>query len=288
MNCPQNPWLNISWNNTIADCDKQHLVLRGKYLFGSDDYVNYVNRNDKEKNNQPPVELTFKDCLPEPFFGDINSEVYLLNMNPGKPDLDFCKSNDKFGEYEKYCQAMLKHMPLDPGLLYDNGTIIYDSPKYKSILDGIFNNKQVDLFKKNRGQFPIRPHAGDVWQREAWKKLRDSLNRDPKLFIIEYFPYHSTSGFSFPKDLPSNVYRNHLVRQAMNAKKLIVIMRQAKMWYNITDDNLGNDLANYPNKITLSCKGRIWLTPGNFVIPPRKGNEPAWVCKSVNDILNKF
>ena len=74
----------------------------------------------------------------------------------------------------------------------------------------------------------------------------------------------------------------------MNAGKLIVIMRQAKMWYSIKDGNLGAALAAYPNKITLSCKGRIWLTPGNFVIPKRNGNEPGWVCKSIQDVIDKF
>lgn len=65
-------------------------------------------------------------------------------------------------------------------------------------------------------------------------------------------------------------------------------MRQAKKWYDIKEDNLGKDLENYANKITLSCTGRIWLTPGNFVIPKRNGNEPAWVCKSIQDVINKF
>lgn len=278
----QNPWLNISWNNTIADCDRDFPVLRGKYKFGSAAYIAHINRNDakiRQTGKGRPVELTFKNCLPEPYFGDINSDVYLLNMNPGEPDPAFCQKNDKSGVFEKDCQDMLIHQPKAPGLLYDNGSIIYDPTKYNSILDGIFANKQVDHFKKNRNQFPIRPHAGAIWQREAWKKLVDTLGRDPKLFIIEYFPYHSTGGFSFPKDLPSNAYRNYLIREAMNAGKLIVIMRQAKTWYNIKDDNLGADLAAYPNKVTLSCTGRIWLTPGNFVIPSNL---------TLDDVLKKF
>lgn len=267
-----NPWVNISWKKTIADCDKNYPVKIGKQLFkfGSGSYVAYINRHDaqiKQTGKGRPVELTFKDCLPEPYYGDINSDVYLLNMNPGKPDYAFCQKNDKTGAFEKYCQDMLIHQPNTPGLLYNNGTIIYHQTKYDSILNSIFNNKQVALFKKNRNQFPIRPHAGAVWQREAWGKLRNSLGRDPKVFIIEYFPYHSTSGFTFPKDLPSYAYRNDLIRQAMNAGKLIVIMRQAKKWYNIKDGNLGYNLLNYPNKLTLSCTGRIWLTPGNLVIP---------------------
>jgi len=291
----QNPWLNILWNTPFADGDRDYPVMRGKFKFGSAPYVAHINRNDakiRQTKKGRPVELTFNDCLPEPFFGDINSDVYLLNMNPGEPDYVFCQKNDKQGDYLKYCQAMMNHQPMAPGLLFDNknNTIVYDPYKYNKVIDGIFDNKQNKLFKnKNvRLKYPLRPHAGDVWQREAWKALRDNLKRDPRLFIIEYFPYHSTGGFSFPKDLPSNAYRNYLIRRAIETKKLIVIMRQAKKWYDIKEDNLGKDLENYPNKITLSCTGRIWLTPGNFVIPTRRGNEPDWVCKSIQDVINKF
>jgi len=204
-------------------------------------------------------------------------------MNPGEPDYVFCQKNDKQGDYLKYCQAMLNHQPMAPGLLFDKEkeTIIYGPNKYNKVIDGIFDNKQNKLFKdkEERQNYPLRPHAGDVWQREAWRALRDILKRDPRLFIIEYFPYHSTGGFSFPKDLPSNAYRNYLIRRAIKTKKLIVIMRQARKWYDINDNNLGKDLENYPNKVTLSCTGRIWLTPGNLVIPSNL---------TLDDVLKKF
>ena len=277
-----NPWLNISWNNTIADCDKDYLVQVGKkeFKFGSKVYVDYINRNDakiKQTGKGKPVELTFNNCLPEPFYGDINSDVYLLNMNPGEPDYDFCKKNDKSSEYEKACQGMLNHQPKDPGLLYDKtkGTIVYDPINYNNIINGIFANKQNDLFKKQRDSFSVRPHAGAVWQREAWKQLRGILGRDPKLFIIEYFPYHSTSGFSFPSWLPSYEYRNDLIMQAINAGKLIIIMRNEKAWYK----SIGKALETYPNKVLLKNRRKIWLTPGNLLVPPGK---------SLNDVLSKF
>ena len=277
-----NPWLNISWNNTIADCDRNCPVLRGKFKFGSVDYVNYINRNDVVKKKS--VGLSFSDCLPEPFYGDIDSNVYLLNMNPGEPDYAFCDKNDKQGLYINYYKSMLNHQPQKPGLLFDKDkeTIVYDPAKYNEVIDGIFNNHQNKLFKMDKDKFPLRPHAGDVWQREAWKSLRESLGgRDPRLFIIEYFPYHSTSGFSFPKEkeLPSNVYRNYLIRKAMDSGKLIIIMRQERKWYDIKDGGLGKDLEEYPNKVTLSCTGRIWLTTNNFVLP-------AHLSKT--DVLNMF
>ena len=279
------PWTNISWNNTIADCDKGYPVKIGKqeFEFGSKAYVDYINRKDEERKEKGirPIKLTFDNCLPEPYFGDKNSEVYLLNMNPGEPDPDFNCSNDKNGEYEQYCKNMLVHNIKEPGLLFNNKNreIIYNPEQYGRIINDIFDNNRIKEFKERKEKFPLRPHVGDVWQRIAWKKLRESLNRDPRLFIIEFFPYHSTSGFAFPKDLPSNAYRNELIKQAIDKEKLIIIMRQANKWYNIKEDDLGEKLKNYPNKISLSCKGRIWLTPGNFKLPSNM---------SPDDVLKKL
>ena len=284
----QNPWTNISWNNTIADIDKGFSIKIGKreFAFGSNDYVNFINRNDKKRKGKgiQPVKLTFDNCLPEPYFGDKDSEVYLLNMNPGEPDPVFNCSNDGDRVYEDYCQNMLKHNIKKPGLLFNNQDrkIIYNPDKYGKIINDIFDSKRIKEFKENKDnkdRFPLRPHAGDVWQNIAWKTIRESLKRDPRLFILEFFPYHSTSGFAFPKDLPSNAYRNELIKQAIEKGKLIIIMRQANNWYKIKKDNLGEKLEKYPNKVTLRCKGRIWLTPGNFTIPSNM---------SLDDVLNRF
>ena len=47
-----NPWLNISWNNTIADCDKDFPVLVGKkeFKFGSKDYIEKINEKDPKED----------------------------------------------------------------------------------------------------------------------------------------------------------------------------------------------------------------------------------------------
>jgi hypothetical protein len=48
------PWTNISWNNTIADCDKGYPVKIGKqeFEFGSKAYVDYINRKDEERKEK--------------------------------------------------------------------------------------------------------------------------------------------------------------------------------------------------------------------------------------------
>lgn len=263
---PNNPWSNISWNNTIANCDKGHSVVIGSgknkrtVPFGSSAYVAYINRNNGK--SQHPVGLTF-DCLPDPFSGDINSNVYCLNMNPGKPDPDFCMSNDKCGLYEKYYKDMLCHLNPRNDLLFDGNNIVCNSVKYEASMTAISQN--IKSFKAAPNSFSPRPHIGDVWQRETWKQLRKVLGRDPKIFGIEFFPYHSTSGFPFPKDLPSNYYRNYLIDNAMKAGKLIIIMRKADEWYK--DPVIGSKLKAYLNKVFLKNTQRVWLSPGNFIIP---------------------
>ena len=66
-----NPWLNITWENTIADEDRKRIEER----YGS---VNAFEKNYKDYG------LKLHGALPEPYSGNKNSKVYCLNMNPGK------------------------------------------------------------------------------------------------------------------------------------------------------------------------------------------------------------
>lgn len=301
-----NPWLNISWSNTIADCDKNYPVKIGKgknkqtLSFGSPEYVDFINRKDKDKNGKDvknPVRLSF-EYLPEPFYGDPNSEVYCLCMNPGEPDYKFCKQNDKQLLYEKYCQAMLNHHPQSKTLLFDGGNIISDEIKYNDSIQNIMENLKDYKKNPNNDNYYPRPHLGDTWQKEIWTSLIARLKREPKIFSIELFPYHSKSGFKFPDYLPSYEYRNDLIDAALKAHKLIIIMRMADEWYKIEDRNIGGRLKDYPNKVFLKNSQRVWLTPGNFCweIPEVQDKTKSlsvpyaepWACHSLEDIMNKF
>ena len=65
-----NPWLNISWQNTIADCDKEYIIAK---YGGVSEY--------EERYRKAELKLS---CLPEPYSGNKDSKVYCLNMNPGE------------------------------------------------------------------------------------------------------------------------------------------------------------------------------------------------------------
>ena len=299
----KNPWLNISWKNTIADCDRNYPVTVGhgkKKLtvvpFGSQAYISLINKKDQSriKNGKKPVDLRF-DCLPEPFYGDPKSEVYCLNMNPGEPDPDFNQNNDIIGgyQYQSCCQAMLNHQLQPQDLIYDGKSIVKNKSDYDEAMNNIMEN--LVKFKKNPSRFCPRPHLGDIWQRDIWQYLIAKLGREPKLFSIEFFPYHSTSSFIFPEDLPSYEYRNDLIDNALKTHKLIIVMRKTNAWFKIQDRNIGDRLKEYPNKVFLKNSQRVWLTPGNFCweIPEKSNNgyvpyaEP-WACHSIEDIINKL
>ena len=300
-----NPWTNISWKNTIASCDQKYQVKINEkdVIFGSEEYVRYINRNDSKNAAQKKVELTF-DFLPEPFSGDINSKVYCLNMNPGEPDCDFSSANDNSGVYEAQAKRILSqtigsHPHVShyfDDMLFDGQKIVCDKDAFQRCVSSDFYRiKKAFKSKESRGGINPRPHAGAVWQREIWNPMKkalykNSISRDPNLFIVEYFPYHSSGGFVFPRDLPSYQYRNWLIEKAMEDRKLIIIMRQEKQWYDIPDNGLGNKIREYPNKILLRGSRRPWLSESNFCrdINVYTNPLPNWAYKTMKDVIVYF
>jgi len=282
---PNNPWEGINWDHTIASCDLNCRIQIDKetFYFGSEDYVKFINRNDEK--SAAKVGLSF-DCLPEPFSGDINSEVYCLNMNPGAPDRDFTRGADHIGDYVHQAQEILMHNLKNhyfDDMVVDGDGIRKNPEKYRECLNNIFSGKNLKEYKNNRAAFSPRPHDGAVWQREMWGPMMKAIGRMPNVFYIEYFPYHSTGGFDFP-DLPSYKYSNWLVKKAMQDHKLIIIMRKEELWYKRIEG-----LKDYENKLFLRNKRRVWLSPGNLCHAGENSREiPEWARLTTEDILKKM
>ncbi len=177
-----NPWLNISINDTIADCDKALI-------------------------NSLPQRVLAKfefRTLPEPFHGDPEANVYILHGNPlsGSRDLAYLG----VPEYEK---EMVEEMSLI------NKEFLWLREK-ETIID-------------NQGL----PYPAYHYWKDATKTLRNK-NEKLSLFCIEAFPYHSakTGDFQSIKNLPSNLFTNEMVVDAINKEKYIVLMRCKDYWYN--------------------------------------------------------
>ena len=162
----ENPWLNISWENSIAEIDKEYLTKFSCF-----------------KKIQ-------KNTLPEPYTGDVNSNVYCLNLNPGSACVCDDSEPQIKKEFEEYTLQTLRH----------------------EIKDNMW--------------FRLKGTAGYDW----WRQMTKDLCENPRMFVIEYFPYHTVKGTYFPRKLPSYEYSNHLIRQAMDKGKYIVIMRHRKEW----------------------------------------------------------
>lgn len=179
------------------------------------------------------TELTF-ECLPEPYSGNPESKVYCLNKNPGKPD-------PCFNGEQAFIDASILNLQL------------------KS--ESCFWAENI----KNRCE---KLHDGVDWLAKRTNELEKILNGHPDIFFIEYFPYHSTKGFKFPKDLPSYDFTNALIEQAMKEEKLIIIMREKKGWLERI-----KGLKDYPHLCCLKYAQSGYLTRNNIVRIDKNGTE---------------
>ena len=201
----ENPWLNISWENGIAEIDKEYLTKFSCF------------------------EKIQKNTLPEPYTGDVKSNVYCLNLNLG----DACVCDDSEPQlkkrFEEYTQKTLRH------------EINYNM------------------------WFRLKDTAGYDWWQQKTKELREyKKGQDPRMFVIEYFPYHTVKGTYFPRKLPSYEYSNQLIRQAMAENKYIVIMRHRKEWLQRI-----SGLEEYERLAYLNSPENPCLTKNNFKPGPR-------------------
>ncbi len=176
-------------------------------------------------NEDKEIGLTFS-CLPDPFCGNPWSKVYCLNMNPGRPDPSF---SDK--EADK--NAAIKNLRLE---------------------------QDSCLWAENIKNKEGKQHDGVGWIAKRTKELEKILGQHPDIFFVEYFPYHSSKGFKFPKHLPSYDFTDALIKRAMKEEKLIIIMRGKKEWL----DRI-KDLEKHHNLYFLNCAQGGYLTINNIV-----------------------
>lgn len=217
-----NPWTNIGWNlDRVADCDKSYLA------------------------SWPNSKYIQMNTLPEPYTGDVDSDVYCLNLNPGAACICDSSAPGLKKDFENYTQQTLCH----------------------SIKDNMW------LLPSFQGT------AGYTWWQQKTKWLRNWLQKnknrqDPRMFVIEYFPYHTVKGMKFPTNLPSYAYSDQLIRQAMENGKYIIIMRHWNEWLKRIPG-----LATYGKLARLKNPQNPCLTANNI---DTLGNFP------LVDLLNAF
>ena len=231
----ENPWANISWENTIAEGDAAA--------------INEFNSKIEDERLTVDTEL-----LPEPFTGDLKTaKIVCLNLNPGISDAD-------------------ERFKGNPRLLELTQKTLRNQLGYSMWFDEIKDDNE-------------NPHPGCKWWKSHTKMLREKLaggngkedldGKELKLFVLEFFPYHTTSASEFPS-LASDEYRNYLLNKAMEAGKLIVIMRSRERWFEIktivkdSDGNpieLGKKLQQYENKLYILNAQNACLSENNLIDP---------------------
>lgn len=172
--------------------------------------------------------------LPEPFFGNVASSVYVLGLNPG-----YSLSDDNWHRNEHFVDAIRRNLVHS----------VLEHPHY--YLDPRFAES-----------------PGARWWRQKCRWLIDdcgvaALSRN--LFCAELFPYHSTRYKPLPKSISlnglvdSSEYTASLVRQAIDDGKLVVAMRSVKLWCRLVPE-----LASYDRLLRLNSPQNVSLSPRNL------------------------
>lgn len=216
------------------------------------------------RNSSPDV---FKDLqlnlFPEPYIGNPKAQIYLLNGNPG-----FHKE-DEFFVGKKYFQDAIKD------------TLEH---KYQNQNCGDF------LYLDNDLDNSFKNHPGYIWWTRHLKSLKKANNNKfPKVFNIEFFPYHSenldnlkkyfkstikTSASNWHPDWPSFEYTRFLVEEAIEDKnKIFVVMRLKEYWYQAIPK-----LKNYDNVIELTNPQSVYITKKNvrFFVEVKARSKSNW------------
>ncbi|MBO6032178.1 MAG: hypothetical protein J6Q22_12125 [Prevotella sp.] len=190
-----------------------------------DQYGNVAKYENMINSQFPKPKLDFS-CLPDPFCGDPKCKVYCLNKNPGEPDKCFVGN----ASFEKATKENL-------------------------------NLKQTTCFwAENIKNSCGKVHDGVMWLTKRTNELEKILGRHPDIFFVEYFPYHSTYGFDFPCNLPSYTFTDALIKQAMEDRKMIIIMREKRKWLKRIPY-----LDSYSNLFCLKSAQGGYLTLKNIV-----------------------
>lgn len=209
--------------------------------------VQEFNKETEDEDKKIHLEL-----WPEPYLGDPDAPVVLLNANPGYDELDLLA-------HKKPAFAQKARQNLLHGL---NKT---DYPFYLLDPDLTFA-------------------PGFWWWRKTLKDLIDHDKSKPieerlkivakRVFCVEYFPYHSKN-YGWPDGkkykLKSQQYSVDLVHDAIKRKALILILRKKKRWLAAVEG-----LENYPHCYTATAARNAQVTNNNFHDGFREAQKKIW------------
>ena len=170
--------------------------------------------------------LIHLDLLPEPFLGNPDAPVVLLNLNPGYSDQDILAHTEP--GFMKRCRENLIHAASEyPFYLLDPGL---KSP-------------------------------GGAWWNQRLGPVMNATSREAvaqRVLCVEYFGYHSAGYAHDQLMLPSMSYGFELVRKAISRDAVIVVMRSANRWVAAVPE-----LDGYEKRFHLRSVQNVTISPRN-------------------------
>lgn len=205
-----NPWTNID--------------PKPPFVFESDRRIIDVHNNNPRTNENHKIHT---ELYPEPFLGNPEASVVLLNLNPG-----FSINDIWFHSCSKYF------------IMQARKNLIHESDYGFYLLDPEINEA-----------------PGYKWWSKRLRTLIEACgqkNVAQNIFCVELLPYHSTN-FKKIESLESQKYSFYLVNNAIKRKAIVILMRGKKLWM----ESIPN-LITYDQCVPLRNPRCVYITEQNL------------------------
>jgi hypothetical protein len=189
----ENPWLQLKDRPWVLDSDRQQIETH----------------NTRHARTNFAIETS---VLPDPFVGNPNAPIWLLNLNPGLAETD------------------LHHPPTVNEMIHKSLRLEADSFWYLE-----------DEFSETSGHKWWRLMMGQTIRAYGVEAVKRSF------FCIELFPYHSVSYKPLTSLLPSQKFTIDLVKLACQLDKRFIVMRQSANWTAFVPELIGAKISGLCN-----------------------------------------
>lgn len=207
---------------------------------------------DSKENEDKEKQIVHLEQLPEPFIGNPEAKVVVLNLNPRYDEEETKNYQDTNEEqadnYKKI--KLLRELTISN---WEHGLNDADYPFYP--LNPKFD-ASIGIAKYWSGAFKsLLQEVGKAGYsaEEARKKVAQNI------FVVECFPYHSQNGGGHPV-VPSQKYSVQLVQEAIERGSMVVVIRHKHHWEHAIIDLVEHkNRYNYKNaqSASLSCKNIV-------------------------------
>lgn len=252
------------WNQTEIE-DWRNILnagQSGEFILKADaDVIASYNRECRKEENRVQTNL-----LPQPFIGNPEAPIWILNQNPGYCEIDHY---EMLGEKTEIQEWMNKNnITLRPET-EDKDSL---KKRQKMILDQLTFEKPIDFYILDDDFDTIEYKGKKLFGGYNWwnkKLLQTNLcNGDKKMlsnfFVLEFFPYHSGK---FSKKLSNtevvhSIIWKELVSYALKRKKLLICRGEK----NIKGIQSSLDFAgNSENVLCFSSPQNVTVSMNNLI-----------------------